>query len=485
MEKLYHTAAFVSIRDGDRQQLFDVNVLGTRYLMQEARRAGVNRVVHTSSFGAVGINPDGASNEKWTVSPFETGSDYERTKSVSEYDVLQEAIENEQAYFFKNSERMKKMNLKKMLISGKILLFVLMAVFSWVYSEAQGASAGSADLDGDGVNEEIFIETNGIKIVGKKSRTYTIVGSFQILNDNNVSGIRDLDGQPGKEIAMIHLTSPKTSEIMVLTHRTGTIRGYGSTTGGYTLLKSGIVQLDGKPGYDIAFIHLVNPTQKEIRVLTHNNGSYKMTSYGRTTGTYTLARNGIVDVDGYSGREIVMFRLTGTNGTISELVVFTARTGRSKTYARTTLNLTLCTNAFVNLDGVPGREIRLFHSGRSSGITINHRFGIWKRTTGCSDNSFPIPNASPCRATSAISFTNKTSTAVAVWWNKVSYATQYEFAARIRGTTDWYTAFYPANQRSQRFTGLPAGSSWDVRIKTICGSNRSSWKYAPPVTLSD
>lgn len=92
IEKIYHTAAFVSIRDGDRQELFDVNVLGTRKLMQEARRAGVRRVVHTSSFGAVGINPHGASDESWSVSPFELASDYERTKAVSEHDVLQEAL---------------------------------------------------------------------------------------------------------------------------------------------------------------------------------------------------------------------------------------------------------------------------------------------------------------------------------------------------------------------------------------------------------
>jgi nucleoside-diphosphate-sugar epimerase len=92
VERLYHTAAFVSIRGGDRQELFDVNVVGTRMLMQEARRAGVRRVVHTSSFGAVGINPEGASNEHWTVSPFEPGTDYERTKAVSEHDVILEAV---------------------------------------------------------------------------------------------------------------------------------------------------------------------------------------------------------------------------------------------------------------------------------------------------------------------------------------------------------------------------------------------------------
>lgn len=92
VSRLYHTAAFVSIRDGDRQELFDVNIVGTRYLMQEARRADVDKVVYTSSFGGIGINPNGASNEKWTVSPFELATDYERTKALSEYDVLQEAV---------------------------------------------------------------------------------------------------------------------------------------------------------------------------------------------------------------------------------------------------------------------------------------------------------------------------------------------------------------------------------------------------------
>jgi nucleoside-diphosphate-sugar epimerase len=92
INKLYHTAAFVSIRNGDQQELFDVNILGTRYLMQEARKADIEKVVHTSSFGGIGINPQGLSNEKWTVSPFELATDYERTKAISEYDVLQEAV---------------------------------------------------------------------------------------------------------------------------------------------------------------------------------------------------------------------------------------------------------------------------------------------------------------------------------------------------------------------------------------------------------
>ncbi len=89
---LYHLAAFVSIRNGDRRHLFDVNVLGTRWLMQAARKGGIRKVIHCSSFGAVGINPDGASNEKWSVSPYELTTDYEISKTFAEKEVYKEII---------------------------------------------------------------------------------------------------------------------------------------------------------------------------------------------------------------------------------------------------------------------------------------------------------------------------------------------------------------------------------------------------------
>lgn len=89
---IYHLAAFVSIRNGDRKKLFDINVLGTRRLMKAARKAGVKKVVHCSSFGAVGINPDGASNEKWSVSPYELTTDYEISKTFAELEVYKEIV---------------------------------------------------------------------------------------------------------------------------------------------------------------------------------------------------------------------------------------------------------------------------------------------------------------------------------------------------------------------------------------------------------
>lgn len=85
--RLYHLAAYVSLRSGDRQQIFDCNVTGTKHVLAEAARAGVERAVFCSSFGAVGYNPNGPSDETHTVNPFETHLDYELSKALAEIEV--------------------------------------------------------------------------------------------------------------------------------------------------------------------------------------------------------------------------------------------------------------------------------------------------------------------------------------------------------------------------------------------------------------
>ena len=53
------TGGVTSVRPADADRLFDVNVGGTKLLMQECLRAGVERVVYTSSAAAVGPALDG------------------------------------------------------------------------------------------------------------------------------------------------------------------------------------------------------------------------------------------------------------------------------------------------------------------------------------------------------------------------------------------------------------------------------------------
>jgi dihydroflavonol-4-reductase len=53
-ERVFHCAGITSVRPGDAERLFEVNVGGTKLVMNECLRAGVERVVYTSSAAALG-----------------------------------------------------------------------------------------------------------------------------------------------------------------------------------------------------------------------------------------------------------------------------------------------------------------------------------------------------------------------------------------------------------------------------------------------
>ena len=54
VDRVFHAAGFTSLRSADRARCFEVNVGGTKTLLEECLRAGVERVVYTSSAAAVG-----------------------------------------------------------------------------------------------------------------------------------------------------------------------------------------------------------------------------------------------------------------------------------------------------------------------------------------------------------------------------------------------------------------------------------------------
>jgi dihydroflavonol-4-reductase len=53
-ERVFHCAGVTSVRPEDGERLFEVNVGGTKLVMNECLRAGVERVVYTSSAAAIG-----------------------------------------------------------------------------------------------------------------------------------------------------------------------------------------------------------------------------------------------------------------------------------------------------------------------------------------------------------------------------------------------------------------------------------------------
>lgn len=84
-QRLYHTAALYKIWMKDEGELDQVNVEGTRIVLSEALRAGVEKVVLTSSIAALGITKDGKpSNEKVAFNLWHTKLPYEISKYEGE-----------------------------------------------------------------------------------------------------------------------------------------------------------------------------------------------------------------------------------------------------------------------------------------------------------------------------------------------------------------------------------------------------------------
>ncbi|MGM0574444.1 MAG: SDR family oxidoreductase [Myxococcota bacterium] len=89
LQLVFHVAAIYAIWLPDRRPIWEVNVGGTRRMMEAARKAGVRRVVHTSSIAAVGHRPDRAlSDETMGFNDWGVADDYVFSKYVAELEAL-------------------------------------------------------------------------------------------------------------------------------------------------------------------------------------------------------------------------------------------------------------------------------------------------------------------------------------------------------------------------------------------------------------
>jgi dihydroflavonol-4-reductase len=82
---VYHCAADYRLGLANPRELHESNVLGTDHLLRAAARAGVRRVVYTSSVGALGLKPDATPADETTpVSPDGLVGAYKRSKYEAE-----------------------------------------------------------------------------------------------------------------------------------------------------------------------------------------------------------------------------------------------------------------------------------------------------------------------------------------------------------------------------------------------------------------
>jgi dihydroflavonol-4-reductase len=89
VERVFHLAGTTSMRPQDRQKVFDLNVKGTRILLEEALAADVERVVHTSSVAAIGpAKPRGTADENQQFRAGYLGIAYMNAKHEAEMEAL-------------------------------------------------------------------------------------------------------------------------------------------------------------------------------------------------------------------------------------------------------------------------------------------------------------------------------------------------------------------------------------------------------------
>lgn len=82
---VFHLAAIYSLWGYSWQEFYQVNVEGTRRVLQTAQDAGVERVVHTSSVITVGVHKDRSpANEETPCTLADMTGDYARSKFLSE-----------------------------------------------------------------------------------------------------------------------------------------------------------------------------------------------------------------------------------------------------------------------------------------------------------------------------------------------------------------------------------------------------------------
>ena len=84
-QTLYHTAAYYSLWNRDKKLIYDINVQGTRNILESALEMGIEKVVYTSTVGCIGLSEDGSpANENQPMNPATLCNDYKLSKNEAE-----------------------------------------------------------------------------------------------------------------------------------------------------------------------------------------------------------------------------------------------------------------------------------------------------------------------------------------------------------------------------------------------------------------
>ncbi|MEC4803697.1 MAG: NAD-dependent epimerase/dehydratase family protein [Jaaginema sp. PMC 1079.18] len=93
---LFHVAAHYSLWQRDRDSLYHTNVLGTRNILAAAQKAGIERVVYTSSVAAIGTRTDNQPADETHQSPvYDLIGHYKKSKYFAEQEAHKAAAQGQ------------------------------------------------------------------------------------------------------------------------------------------------------------------------------------------------------------------------------------------------------------------------------------------------------------------------------------------------------------------------------------------------------
>ena len=87
-QAVFHCAALYTFWSPDINDMYETNVGGTRVVLEEALKAGVDRVVHTSTVSTIGIPQAGLGTEEMEPTPKDLVGHYRRSKYMAEREAL-------------------------------------------------------------------------------------------------------------------------------------------------------------------------------------------------------------------------------------------------------------------------------------------------------------------------------------------------------------------------------------------------------------
>ena len=90
---VFHVAADYRLWAANPQELYDSNVTGTENILSAARKAGVDRVVYTSTIGTISFEGNRAGVEESPATLDAMQGDYKRSKFLAERKALQFALD--------------------------------------------------------------------------------------------------------------------------------------------------------------------------------------------------------------------------------------------------------------------------------------------------------------------------------------------------------------------------------------------------------